>query len=186
MRLSSIVQYTSDPAVFKRQDVNIALRIAREYITKHGAQSRWPLFFEVDREQALDPILHVPLAKRTLFTARSPMQIPAIDQFVKPDWRLGPIARTTNRRDNFTVDRLTLEELDYFPSGGDQIFWNGYRYTILNAVPPESAFWQQTGVWTSMICEAVIAPEGDAAPLADLSQPLPSEIHHFGDEPTLR
>jgi hypothetical protein len=70
---------------------------------------------------------------------------------------------------------LPYAGFDYFPTRGDRVFWNGYRYMIINVVLPPDAYWQQTNVWLGLTVECVIPPEGDALPLKDLSQLYPIE-----------
>ena len=60
------------------------------------------------------------------------------------------------------------------------VFWNGYRYAIINVVLPPEAYWQQTNVWLGMYVECAIVPEGDAKPLVDLSYVHPVEMSPAG------
>ena len=178
-------EWAADPAMFKRSDVSTALKIYDEYVRKMSpTKATQPKFFEIDREQAVDPLLHTPIADRSLLTARSPIPMPAINQFVKADWRLTALGQIPSRRDNFTLSRLSLEEIDYYPVQGDMVFWQGYRYTIMRSEPSPESYWQQTGIWLGLLVECVIAPEGDARPVADLSRVAPVEIN--GGNPIIR
>ncbi len=170
MRFSDIRQYPVDPAIFSRVDTQTALKINKEAIEKHSPEHFRPKFFEADPKQPREKVFHAPISGRTAWTARSPISVPAINMHVKPDWRVKAAGLQAKRQDNFIISRLTLEELDYFPGPGDYIFWNGYRYAILQAAPPPESYWHQTNVWLSILVEAVIAPEGDGIPLADLSK----------------
>ena len=118
-----------DPELFSRMDTQTALKIYREYIHRHGAQSQGvpaPKFFEVDRSPGqYDFMWHSHAAERMQYTARSPLSLPAINQFVKPDWKITRLGITPGRRDNFWLSTLDLKELDYFPVRGDAVFWRG-------------------------------------------------------------
>lgn len=109
------------------------------------------------------------------FTSRSPISIPALNQFQKPDWRVTRLGITPGRRDNFWMATLDLKALDYFPLRGDLVYWRGYRYEIMNVVVPPEAYWQQTGVWLGLVVECVVPPEGDSTPLLGLDKLSPSE-----------
>ena len=77
VKLSEIKEFVTDPALFRRSDTYTALRIYNEWVRKFSPNpAALPKFFEVDRGQALDPLLHTPIAPRTLVTARSPISIP--------------------------------------------------------------------------------------------------------------
>lgn len=168
-------QFTYDPELFKRYDSQTAARIYQNYVKVHCARPM-PQFFEVDLNQGVDMLWHTPTAPRTQFTQRSPISVPAINQFQKPDWRLTKLGITPQRRDNFYLASLDLEALNYFPSKGDLVFWNGYRYTIINALPPPEAYWQQTGVWLGLLVECAIMAEGDAKPLVNPEVAIAPEI----------
>jgi len=156
--------------VFTRSDVQTALKINKEAVEKHSPEHLRPRFFEVEPGQMREDVFHAPLTGRTLWTPRSPILVPAINLFQKPDWRVKMAGIIPKRQDNFIISHLTLKELDYYPGPGDYIFWNGYRYAILQAAPPPESYWHQTNVWLSILVEAVIAPEGDGVPLANLAQ----------------
>ena len=123
----------------------------------------------------IDPLWHTSVTARTPFTARSPIAIPALNQFQKPDWRVTRLGITPGRRDNFWMSHVDLKALDYFPLRGDLVFWRGYRYEIMNVVVPPEAYWHQTGVWLGLMVECVVPPEGDATPLLGLDTLSPSE-----------
>ena len=175
MRYTQRKEFLYDPEVFHRSpDVNTALSIYHEFVVKHAPHPT-PRFFEVNRDTAdIDPLYHVPLAPRTQFSRE--LDLPCLNMFQRPDWRLTRLGLVPQRRDQFHLANLTLKEADYFPTRGDLIYWTGYRYLIINVVVPPDAYWQQTGVWLGLACECAIAPEGDASPLRDLSQAAPAEL----------
>jgi hypothetical protein len=64
------------------------------------------------------------------------------------------------------------------------VYWTGYRLTMINvSVPPES-YWGQTGVWTGLVVDCVLAPYGDLTPPADLSKIAPAEQAGGQNTPT--
>jgi len=165
MRFNARKQYYYDPALFARNDVKTALRIQAEYVRKH-APIPPPHFFEIDRsDQEIDHLWHVPKSDRSHFSRE--LNVPAINMFEKPDWRLTKLGIIPQRRDKFWLANLILQEpaIDYFPMRGDMVFWSGYRYMIINVALPPEAYWQQTGVWLGLTVECIIVPEGDAKPL---------------------
>ncbi len=165
MKFTERKEFPYDPEVFQRKDTVTALRIYAEYIRKHSAHPA-PKFFEVDRKsQNLDPIWHVPIGQRTQFTRE--ILIPALNKFERPKWTQTKIGIVPQRFDRFILAHNILQELDYWPMRGDQVFWNGYRYMILNVVIEPEAYWQQTNVWMGIVVECTIPPEGDARPLLD-------------------
>lgn len=188
---SYIVKFTErreflyDPLVFQRKDTQIALRINREYTVKFSPNPP-PQFFEVNRDQTkYDDLWHVPLNNRTVFSERSPISIPAINTFERPDWRLTRFGIVPRRKDKFTLSNLILQAVDYFPVRGDLVFWNGYRYMIVNVVLEPNAYWQQTNVWMGLVVECQIPAEGDARPLINLGVESPSEVLQTGPLPEI-
>jgi len=174
MRFNERKTFVFDAEVFRRKDTETALKIYDEYIRKHSPTPT-PRFFEADRgDGTIDKLWHTPVTERTQFTRE--IDLPCINMFQKPDWRLSVVGITPQRRDNFLTSLLALQRLDYFPVRGDQVYWMGYRYMILTVVVPPEAYWQQTGVWMGLYCECVVSPEGDARPLVDLSSRAPSEV----------
>lgn len=166
-------EWLYDPVLFQRKDTQTALRIHREWTQKHSPNPP-PKFFEVDRATAkVDQLWHVPLDDRTVFSRT--LDIPCINTQEKPQWRLTKVGLVPQRKDKFTLSNLILQEVDYFPMRGDLVFYNGYRYMIVNVVIEPNAYWQQTNVWMGLVCECIIPPEGDARPLPDPSIPVPSE-----------
>ena len=174
MRFTERKEWLYDPIVFTRKDSETALRIHREATRKFSPRPP-PTFMEVDRRSCkYDALWHVPLENRTVFTRT--MEIPAVNKFTKPDWRLTKLGIVPQRRDTFILDHLLLKEFDYFPVRGDMVFFNGYRYMIVNVNLAPEGYWQQTNVWLGLACECQIPPEGDARPLVDLSQASPGEM----------
>lgn len=174
MKFNERKQWTYDPEVFRRSETNIALTIHAEYVKKFSGRPT-PTFLEVDRRSAkIDALWHVPLDDRTHFS-RS-LEMPAIIQFQKPDWRLTKVGITPQKKLNAWLANLLMQEHDYFPVRGDLLIYEGYRYMIINVVLPPEAYWQQTNVWMGMVCECSLPPEGDARPLIDTQTVAPAEL----------
>lgn len=174
MRFVERKEFLYDPVLFKREDTVTALKIQAEYVRRYSPVP-FPKFFEVNRaDSKFDTLWHVPLDDRTVFSRT--LEIPAINMFERPDWRLTALGLVPTRKDKFWLSNLALQEFDYFPERGDNVSWNGYRYTIRDVVLDPSAYWQQTGVWLGLICECIIAPQGDARPVVDINTPTPREI----------
>lgn len=174
MRFNDRKDWLYDPVLFKRSDTQTAMRIHREATRKFSPRPP-PKFFEVDRRSCkYDQLWHVPLEDRTVFTRA--LEIPAVNKFERPDWRLTKVGIVPQRKDTFIMDNLLLQEFDYFPVRGDMVFYNGYRYMVINVVLAPEGYWQQTNVWLGLSCECMIPPEGDARPLVNLSVPAPSEM----------
>lgn len=173
MKFNDRKEYVYSPDLFRREDVGVALRIHSEFICRMSPRPP-PKFFEVARDDAdVDPLWHMPTSARTQYSRT--LEIPAINAFQKPDWRLTKVGIVPQRRDQFWLSNLHLQEFDYFPIRGDMVFWNGYRYMVNNTVIPPENYWQQTGVWLGLYVECIIVPDGDARPTPDLSVAIPSE-----------
>jgi len=157
-------EYLLDPALAQRHDVDIALRLHDDYVKTYSPRlNNEPAvtFLEVDRSpNKIDPLWHVQKSPTQEFSRK--LQIFAINQFEKPDWRLKVQGIVPQRTDRFWVSRLELVRKDYYPTRGDLIMWNGYRYAVVESVIPPDAYWQQTGVWLGMYVRATINPDGDA------------------------
>ena len=180
MRFNDRKEWLYDSEVFKRRDVTTALRIQAEYVRSHSPQPP-PRFFEVDRNNVqIDTLWHVPLSQRTGISRQ--IDIPAINYFEKPNWSLVAQGLVPKRSDRFWLANsiLQAECIDYFPERGDMVFWNGYRYSIINVVLPPEAYWAQTNVWLGLYVECSIVPEGDAKPSVDLSKVIPAEMSTTG------
>jgi hypothetical protein len=174
MRFLERKDFTYDAAFASAGDSAVALKIHAEY-TRKFAPKPPPKFFEVNRDLAVvDTLWHVPLDDRTKF-ARV-IELPCINAFEKPDWRLTALGTRPFRKDKFTVSNLILQEYDYFPVRGDFVFYNGYRLQIINVVLEPQGYWGQTNVWLGLVVETTIAPQGDARPMPDVSIAAPSEI----------
>ena len=174
MRFLERKEWTFDPLAFGRADTQTALRIHREATRKFSPRPP-PRFFEVDHASCkIDSLWHVPLDNRTVFSRT--LDIPAVNKFQKPDWRLTKMGIVPQRRDSFILDHLLLQEFDYFPVRGDMVFFNGYRYMVIGVVLAPEGYWQQTGVWMGLSVDCIIPPEGDARPQPDLSVAAPSEM----------
>jgi hypothetical protein len=153
-------EFAYDPQLNALADVRVALALFDEYCTRYSARPL-PRAFEVERSPgAIDPLWHVPVGPLTTFSRE--FDLPAINQFQKPDWRLTKLGIVHQRRDTFWVSNLALQRLDYFPLRGDMVHWSGYTYVVLNVVVPPEAYWGQTGVWTGLTLECVVPADGDA------------------------
>lgn len=174
MRFVERKEWLFDPAVFKKSDTQTALRIYNEYVKKFSANPP-PRFLEVDRATSrYDDLWHFPLDDRTHFSRV--LDIPAINQFERPDWRLTKVGLVPQRKDNFYISNLLLQEFDYFPQRGDMVSWNGYRYMIIKVSLEPNGYWQQTNVWLGLVVECAIPAEGDARPLIDVNTAVPAEV----------
>lgn len=175
MKFTERKEFLTDPELFGRNDVLIAQRLHAEYTKTHSPKP-FPKFFEVDRDESkYDDLWHAPVNRRMQYS-RS-LDVPCLNKFIKPDWRLTNIGLIAQRRDDFIISYLVLKELDYFPVRGDGVYWNGYRYIILNAVLDPESYWQQTNAWTGMRVECVIQADGDAAPIENPGKLSRSETH---------
>lgn len=167
-------EFLYDPELFSRTDTQTALKLQHEYVLKCSCKPT-PVFFEVSTNPAdIDHLWHVSRGPRQAF--RRELNIPCINVFEKPDWRLTVLGIAPQRRDTFWISNVSLRiDFNYFPCRGDMVYWNGYRYMIMDATVDPSAYWQQTNVWLGMVVHCQIVPEGDARPLADLSKTAPAE-----------
>jgi hypothetical protein len=173
VRYNDRKEFLYEPEVFKRYDTKTALQIHDEYIRKYSAKPP-PKFLEIDRRASgIDPLWHAPIGDRTPIGRE--INMPAINTFTKPDWRLTKIGITPKRIDQFWLSNNALQEADYFPMRGDLVDWNGYRYMIEKVVLDPSVYWQQTNVWLGLVVECLIPPEGDARPLGNSSLVVPAE-----------
>lgn len=188
MRYTERKEFLYDSEIFHRTDTVTALKMHAEYVRTASPKNPYPTFFEVDRgNNAVDPLWHMPVTERTVFSRT--LSIPAIVQFEKPDWRMTKLGIVPKQRFKFWLANLHLTppgtlmddaqkdqiRVDYFPQRGDLIYYIGYRLMITMPVLDPSAYWLQTNVWLGMVCEATIAPDGDARPIPDQSMPAPSE-----------
>jgi hypothetical protein len=191
MRYAERKEFLFDSEIFKRYDTQNALRIYAEYV-RVGSPQPYPRFFVVDRnDNAVDDLWHMPVTERTVFSRE--LDIPALAKFERPDWRLTKLGIVPTQRFKFILANLHLHPVDdsakqeqmftgkpalrfdYFPQRGDQVFYIGYRLMITKVVPEPESYWGQTNVYLGLVCEACIAPEGDARPIADLSKAAPAE-----------
>jgi hypothetical protein len=186
MRYYERKEFLYDSEIFRRSDVKIALQIQAEYV-RTFSPIPYPTFFEVNRQDNnFDDLWHMPLPERTTFSRT--LDIPAIVNFEKPDWRLTKLGIKPIQHYKFWLANLHLHPLDettkdipkiittdYFPLRGDQIYYNGYRLMIINTVLDPKAYWAQTNVWLGCVVEASIVPDGDARPIPDLSVAAPAE-----------
>jgi hypothetical protein len=186
MRFTERKEFVYDPEVFRLRDTQVALSMYAEWVRVTSPRP-YPKFFETDRDTTkIDDLWHVPLTERTTFSRT--LDIPAIASFEKPDWRLTKLGITPLQRFKFTLAALHLHPLDesakkeknpirlnYFPLRGDMIYYMGYRLMIINVVLEPAAYWQQTNVWMGLVCEASIAPDGDAKPIPNLGVTAPAE-----------
>ena len=174
MKFTERREWLYDPQVFGRADTQRALRIHREATVKHSAKPP-PRFLEVDRRTSkYDQLWHVPLDDRTQFSRI--LDIPAINTFERPNWKLTKIGIVPQRRDKFTMSNLLLQEANYFPVRGDLVFWNGYRYMIVDVNIDPKGYWQQTNVWMGLVVDCIIPAEGDARPLINVGVAAVAEV----------
>lgn len=160
MLFSARTEFLFDPELGNLADTQVAQRLFHEYTVRFGSRPR-PTFFEVDRSPGqVDTLYHMPVATRTPFSRV--LEIPALNYFQKPAWKLTKLAITYQRRDQFSLSYLGLQEADWWPLQGDQAQWNGYRYTILEVVMPPECYLGQTGVWTGLAIDCIVPADGDA------------------------
>jgi hypothetical protein len=174
MRFRERKEFLYDPALWRRSDTQTALTLYREHV-RASAPRPYPKFFEVDRRsQIIDSLWHVPLDSRTAFSRV--LEIPCINTHEKNRWRLTKTGRFAQRVDKFTIANLDLREFDYFPEGGDLVYYNGYRYMIDHVSLEPQGYWHQTNVWMGLVIECFIPPDGDARPVVNPGEAVPSEV----------
>ncbi len=188
MRYSERKEFLFDSEIWRRSDTVTALKLHAEYV-RSSSPKPYPKFFEVDRgEQSIDPLWHMPVTERTVFTRT--LDVPAIVTFEKPNWRMTKLGITPQQHFKFWLANLHLTppgtlpnerekdpvRLDYFPIRGDLIYYIGYRLMVINVVLDPSSYWLQTNVWLGLTCEVSIVPDGDARPVVDLGNPVPAEM----------
>lgn len=130
---------------------------------------------EVDRrDQQFDPLWHMPVGPRTVFSREIAM--PCLNTFDKMQFRRSSFQIQPKRIDNFMLSHNLLEAADYFPMQGDMVFWQGYRYAIVDVAVDPAGYWHQTNVWTGIYVVAIIPPDGDARPPLNPMSRLPTEV----------
>jgi hypothetical protein len=165
VRFTERKDFLTDPEVAGRANTATALKLFASYVRAHSAKPP-PRFFEVDRsESEVDPLWHTPVSDRIKY--KREIDIPAINRFQKPDWKLTRFGITPQRRDDFILAFNILRDLDYFPERGDRVYWNGYRYVILEVVIDPESYWGQTNQWMGLRVECIVPPDGDARPIAN-------------------
>jgi hypothetical protein len=186
MRYTERKEFTYDSDLLSLDDTQTYLTIHAEYVKAYSPKP-YPKFFEVDRQEGkIDDLWHMPLTERTTFSRT--LDVPAIVNFEKPDWKLTKLGLRPLQRFKFwlanqhlmPMDEAAKAEqnpirLDYFPLRGDLIYYIGYRLMIINVVLDPKSYMGQTNLWLGLVCEACIVPDGDAKPIPDLSKPAPSE-----------
>jgi len=186
MRYTERKEFLYDTEVFKRKDTQIALSMYAEWV-RISSPVPYPKFFEVNRDMTkVDDLWHMPLTDRTTFSRE--LDVPTIAKFEKPNWQMTKLGIKPDQRFSFVIANLHLHpvddsakaekkpiRLDYFPLRGDMVYYIGYRLMITNVVLDPGAYWGQTNVWMGLICEATIAPDGDAKPIPNLNIASPSE-----------
>lgn len=162
MKFNDRKDFLYEPDVFKRADVQTALKIHHEYVRKMSGRP-YPKFYEVDMSaETVDPVWLSPKGGNYKFTRA--LDVPAIVTFDKLNYSLARTSRSARQRRRFWCSNLQLAELDYFPMPGDRIFHGGYRHEIVAVEFEPNSFWQQTNVWLGIIFSAEIVPDGDGAP----------------------
>lgn len=174
MRFVERKQWLYDPELFKRMDVQLALKLNAEYTSRHSAQPL-PIFMEVDHSSTkTDALWHMPLSPQTQYARK--INLAAIVTTERPDWRLTKLGIVPTQKHKVWLSHNLLLEADYFPQRGDMMLYNGYRNMIINVVLDPNAFWQQTNVWTSLQVETIIPADGDARPTPTGALPTPAEL----------
>jgi hypothetical protein len=172
VRFNERKDFLTDPDLIGQEDVAMHLGVYQEYCERCSPRPA-PKFFEVDRSQRFDQLWHTPI-DRLKFSRE--IEIPCLSSFDRPKWMKTRKGVTPQRFDRFIIAHETLREKDYFPMRGDQVYWNGYRYTVLNVVLEPNAYLGQTNQWMGLVVEAVIPPEGDMLPAVNPGKRLPSEV----------
>jgi hypothetical protein len=183
MKYSERQEFKYDPQLGTVRDTGIALRVFDEYVCRFSPRP-FPSFFEVDRSPGgttLDPLYGTPRSARQQFSRT--LEIPSINEFPEQKFTVW-WNKVRTRGDRFWLSNLGLQKADYFPVQGDMVYWTGYRLTVINVSIPPSAYWGQTGVWTGLIADCVLAPYGDLTPPADLSKIAPAEQAGGRNTPT--
>jgi len=183
MKFMDRKEFLYNPEVFTIADTQTALKIHSEYIRKHS-QIPFPRFFEVDRRiEKIDTLWHQPLDDRTVFSRV--IDMPALVQKERPDWRMTRVGLVPQQKNKFWVGNLLLQEFDYFPQRGDNLYHDGYRHMIVNVVLEPQGYWQQTNVWLGLICETIIPADGDARPVINPGNAVTSERLQVMPEPEI-
>lgn len=181
VRFTERKDWLYDPAVFTRADTATALKLHSEYVRKHSPVP-YPKFFEVDvTSTAVDPLWHTATGPKTKFSRT--LDMPCIVQPQKADWRLTRIGIVPQQVTTFWLGNLILKDVDYFPSRGDYVYYNGYRQMITKVEIRPEGFWQQTNVWLGMTVDAVIAAEGDSRPVLNPGVAAPAELYYTQAKP---
>lgn len=176
MNYSDRINYVYDPRLNTLADTATALAIHDEYVRSYSARP-FPKFFEVRRDQGtIDPLWHFEITPHMVFSRT--LEIPAIRTTERPKLVNGRQGLTYVRSDSFWVSNLGLIKANYFPTPGDLVWWNGYRYQIIEPIIPPESEWGQTGVWLGLVCRSMLVPYGDAilGPDPSLGQPTPVEL----------
>lgn len=166
-------EFHYDSAIFNRGDTVTARKIYAEYVQKMSPIPL-PNFFEVSRDSGVDKLWHVPLAQQVQFSRN--ISMPCIIRQDKPVWNVANGALVAQQKATAWLANNILLELDYFPSKGDQVYWSGYRWSIVVVEPDPEGYWGQTNVWLGIICKMVIAPVGDVRPA--LNPAVPTELEN--------
>ena len=174
MRFRERKEFGYDPDVFSRQDTVTALKIHAEWTRAHAPRP-YPVFMEVDRsDQKFDPLWHVPIGPRTLFSRE--ISMPCLVTFDKALFRRMKFQIQPKQADYFMLSHNILESADYFPLHGDIVYFNGYRYSIVDITVDPAGYWQQTNLWTGLYVTAIIPPDGDARPVSNPGTCVPAEV----------
>ena len=175
MRFEQRKEFLTDPEVFRLADVTTALGIYAEMCEKFSAHPK-PKFLEIDRASGnYDDLWHFSLDSNEKFSRE--IEVPAINSFVKQNWKRTKIGITPARIDQFTIAHNTLKSVDYFPEHGDRVFWQGRRYHVVEIDIPGEAYWGQTNQWMGILITAIVAKEGDSLPAGlDPSTRAPAEV----------
>jgi hypothetical protein len=173
MRFDDRREWTYDSDIFHRGDVQQALLFNAEYVKRCGPNPI-PKVFEVARDDAnTDHLWHSQISDVTQFSRE--VQIPCIFMQDKTQYVVEKNVLVNTQRAKVWYSHLHLKEFDYFPSRGDQIFWGGYRWMMLEVAIEPQAYWAQTSIWTNLYVNLVISPMGDWRPTKDQEKLSPAE-----------
>jgi hypothetical protein len=136
MKFTDRKDFVYDSEVFKRLDVQTALKIYAEYVKAHTPTPR-PGVLEVDHSTNLiDPVWHVPLGDRTPILRK--LEVPMIIRTSKQKWTFdrGIRVLVPTRTNQMTMAHNHLAELNYWPQKGDFIIYSGYRNIVIEVELP--------------------------------------------------
>ena len=175
MRYTDRKEFTYDPQLFKRYDVITAKKFHRQHVEAHSPRSPLPKVFEIDRQSAtIDPLWHYDTNPRKQFSRE--LDMPGIYKQDRLNWSLRRYGKVAEQKMTVILDANILEELDYFPSRGDIVYWSGYRWCMTEVNLDPAGYWQQTNVWLGLSVTCYIDVEGDERPSINPGIVSPAEV----------